>query len=283
MGLETHRAVVHEFLKGYRGREVVYFPNPGNAGDALIGAGTKAAFDRAGLSPAVTAVGEDVAGKVVIMAGGGALLGAGGPYPEALSYFAPRAAQVIILPHTIRAPAHVLEALKSNVTLIARDIPSYTHILENCHSPTAILAPDMAFHLDARDFIESSEIKKSGENWFRGMLNHRGIKFDNITLKPRAYFARTDWEKKSSIGGEDFDLSELFGFGVWGDRGSAAAWCLLNAVDKVKAVTTDRLHVGIACALLGKECDMHDNVYGKNRGIYEYSIKYHFRNINFIP
>jgi exopolysaccharide biosynthesis predicted pyruvyltransferase EpsI len=282
MGIETHRAVLHEFLKGYRGRDVVYFPNPGNAGDALIGAGTKAAFDRAGLSPGVAAVGDDVAGKVVIMGGGGSLLGPEGEFPSALAYFAPRAAELIVLPHTIRANEEFLSVLQKNATLFVRDISSFNHLLNTCDKPSVVIAPDMAFHLDARVFLDDSNIKVPGEKWFGAMLKHRGIQFNPLKTAPRAYFARTDWEKKDTIGGSDFDVSEVFAFGVWGDRGAAAAWCLLNAVDQVRAVTSDRLHVGIASALLGKECEMHDNIYGKNKGVFEYSLKYFFRNVRLV-
>jgi exopolysaccharide biosynthesis predicted pyruvyltransferase EpsI len=41
-------------------------------------------------------------------------------------------------------------------------------------------------------------------------------------------------------------------------------------------VATDRLHVGIGAALLGKTCRLHDNSYGKNRAVYDHSIRNHF-------
>jgi exopolysaccharide biosynthesis predicted pyruvyltransferase EpsI len=277
-----HRAVVEDVLRSLKGKRVLYLPNPGNAGDALIAAGTKAAFDRAALSYEVITDLLDPGDCPVLLGGGGSLLGGVGEFRKALEYYSSRAKHLIILPHTVRNCEELLQNLGSNVTFIVRELESYRHLLTRCHKPTLLLAPDMAFHLDVEEFLNDPEIRESGQRWFVAMLKHHGIDFDQICSAPRAYYSRTDWEKKAGIGGSDFDVSSVFGFGIWGDRGSASAWCLLEAVRAVQSVVTDRLHVGIASALLGKECDFYDNAYGKNKEVYGYSIKYHFRNVNFL-
>lgn len=281
MNPELHRAVVHQFLLSLRGREILFFPNPGNAGDALIGAGTHAAFRRAGLDPAVADIDTDVTGKVVVMAGGGAMLGTHGPFPEALRAFLARAEEVVVLPHTVADDGELLGLLDHNTTIFARELTSYQILARHCTKPTVLLAPDMAFHLDAEAFLADPEVAPAGQRWFDALLRHNAIDFESVKNAPRAYFARTDWEKKSDIGGQHFDASTVFGFGIWGERGWAASWCLLNAVRQARAVTTDRLHVGIAAALLNKDCELYDNIYGKNRSIYEYSLKFHYRNVKF--
>lgn len=282
MTLAMHRAVVTEYLRGLAGRELFYYPNPGNAGDALIAAGTKAAFNRAGLAPTVIDAESDVTGKTVIMGGGGSLLGPQGEFPAALRNFSMQAKELIILPHTLRMSPEILDCLRENVTIFVRELESFRILSGNTTRPTVFLAPDMAFHVDVQEFLADPAVAGPGRRWFDAMLKHHGIKFGPIMEAPRAYFARTDWEKRADIGGSDFDASDVFAFGIWGERGAASAWCLLNAVRLVQAVTTDRLHVGIAAALLGKDCELHDNIYGKNRNIFEYSMKFHFSNINLV-
>ena len=48
---------------------------------------------------------------------------------------------------------------------------------------------------------------------------------------------------------------------------------MLMAVDCADAIITDRLHVGIAAALMGKEVFLLDNTYGKLSGVYNHSLK----------
>ena len=43
----------------------------------------------------------------------------------------------------------------------------------------------------------------------------------------------------------------------------------MQAIDSVEVVVTDRLHVGLVAALLGKRVFLFDNSYGKVSGIFE--------------
>ena len=91
------------------------------------------------------------------------------------------------------------------------------------------------------------------------------------------FYFRNDGEKKLS---EDFtntfhsyDLPLI----AWVDHRrieNIGLWCriFLGMIDSSDIIVTDRLHVGIAAALLNKEVYMYDNTYGKASGIYETSL-----------
>lgn len=55
----------------------------------------------------------------------------------------------------------------------------------------------------------------------------------------------------------------------------------VNLVAGAHKVFTDRLHVGILSAILGKDTFLYPNFYHKNKGVYEYSL-HKFPNVRFI-
>lgn len=55
----------------------------------------------------------------------------------------------------------------------------------------------------------------------------------------------------------------------------------LSHVARFETVHTNRLHVGIAAALLGRDTHLYANGYGKNRAIYEQSLRPYFANVRF--
>jgi hypothetical protein len=70
----------------------------------------------------------------------------------------------------------------------------------------------------------------------------------------------------------DLDVSRIFGGVADLTSSRLTAWCFLKTISAANRIVTDRLHVAIACALLGKECELHDNSYSKNRDIYAHSL-----------
>ena len=57
------------------------------------------------------------------------------------------------------------------------------------------------------------------------------------------------------------------------DEVNFATIMMLSAIDSFNAILTDRLHAGIASALMGKEVYLFDNNYGKVSGVYGHSLK----------
>jgi len=54
-----------------------------------------------------------------------------------------------------------------------------------------------------------------------------------------------------------------------------------NLIENSKRVYTDRLHVAILSAILGKDTLLYPNIYHKNRGVYEFSL-HKFPNVRFV-
>ncbi len=272
MDTGQHLNSMRRFLEDYRGRKVVYFPNPGNAGDSLIASGTYQAFRRAGMSFSLYSAGMDVRGQTVFIGGGGNLVPLYKEAREALEAVLPDAGRIVVLPHTVRGNEDLLRRLDGRVTVFCRDPESYWHVLNNTGADVR-LDHDMAFHLDLETFRDQCLA-------YREMPRVYDAKVASIpALKERRHetltFLREDGERRidRAGGSNTLDISQAFEFGVVPDTAEKSVWCMFQAISGARDVVTDRLHVGISCAILGKTCRLLDNSYGKNKGIYLHSIR----------
>lgn len=263
--------IMEEFLRQFVGEDVLYWPNGGNAGDSLIAAGTYQAFRRTGLRPTFVNDSADVAGKTVILAGGGNLVPLYVEMRRVIEKFQHSAARLIILPHTIRGNEDLLRGLPKSAVVFCREPASYTHVLENTPA-TVYLDHDMAFHLDVAEF----------DDWCKrypdapGLYAKRREEVERVVSAGggEARFLRQDGERSAKMPPLDgtLDLATAFEFGTWPDNAEKSLYCVFQAIRSAPRVVTDRLHMGVATGLLGKECDLFDNNYGKNRGIFFHSI-----------
>ncbi|MFH5926656.1 polysaccharide pyruvyl transferase family protein [Roseomonas xinghualingensis] len=285
--MTTHallRLDVEYILRKFRNRRVLYAPNPGNAGDALIAMGTFHCFSKLGifftLLDDFLAKGGDISKETVILAGGGNFIPQYGSIKKQLQTVH-TAKEVILLPHTIRGNEETLAMLGSNVTLICRDLQSFIHTQKSTKGPTVLLAHDMAFHLDVERLLFSSSHEPEYRQKMAKALERNKIDFDALRELDRVFFMRGDKESAGHDTERHMDLSKVFSFGIMPDTAVPSAWCFLEAIRCMKSVTTDRLHVGIGCAILGQTCTLLDNSYGKNSEIYQYSLKTFFDNVSF--
>jgi exopolysaccharide biosynthesis predicted pyruvyltransferase EpsI len=58
------------------------------------------------------------------------------------------------------------------------------------------------------------------------------------------------------------------------------AYYLLFFIKQFDIINTNRLHVCLAGAILGKEVNFYPNSYYKNRAVYEFSMKGKFKKVN---
>lgn len=264
--------VMEDFLRQFAGQEVLYVPNPGNAGDSLIAAGTYQAFRRAGVRVRCIDHLTAVTDRVVFLGGGGNLVPAYGEMRRAVEHVQRDAARIIILPHTIRANEDLLRGLPRNATVFCRDPLSYAHAVEHT-SAEVHLDHDMAFHLRPDEFFDRCRRYSDTPALFNKQAEaiDQHLRANGGT----AHFLRTDGERAANAPPAQaaLDLSLMFEFGVWPDNAEKSVWCAFTAIQRAERVVTDRLHVGIGAGLLGKECDLFDNNYGKNHGIYFHSIR----------
>jgi exopolysaccharide biosynthesis predicted pyruvyltransferase EpsI len=268
-----------DFLKELRNKRVFYFPNSGNAGDSLISAATMQLFRRLNIPFETTLIEPDARNEIVVLGGGGNFI----PLYETIRNAFIRyknARQIILLPHTIRGNEDILSELGSNVTIFCREVPSYLHLQTLNLKASYYLAHDMAFHLDAEALLFSSEAALYQAHFDEALKNYN-INIRSPSIMSEAHFTRSDEEATGQLSRCDADISSIFGFGVWPGDAERSSWCLLEAIRCVDKIVTDRLHVGIGSALLDKTCVLHDNSYGKNKAVYDHSLRFYSGAVTF--
>lgn len=258
-----------------------YVPNQGNAGDALIAAGTWQFFEDCGIAPRFTDTRALATGDTAIYAGGGNLV----PEYDNCRDFLEKCLEVdvaraLVLPHSIRGHEALLKRLDPRFTLVCRDRESFARVLETGTRAEVMMAPDMALYLDPdRLFTRCScywmpyvwtQLLRKGQvltylRWQRALRRLRPEPGQSISVL-RADAEATLAEPGDATG----DIPNFYGskyrFRAETDLISRD---LLKLLQPAGAVCTNRLHVGLAAALMGCEVEYRDNSYGKIRALYD--------------
>ena len=278
------------YLEELRGRPLFFQPNPGNAGDALIAVATLDLFKRLGLkvkmfSPASIPL---PAGAVLVHTGGGGFWGDNRVVIDFLRTWAPRASRVVLLPQTITGHEQLLADLPEHVHLFCRERVSYDYLQGLPLKAQVFLDHDVALYLPARQWLARFGplrlLLLTPSRGFKGLRRYRAA----IRAHPGATTLAAwrgddearDLSRRQRVA-RAADVSRNFSLG-WRRRRFliASAWFWLKFIDRYTHVQTDRLHVGIGAALLGKSVHLHPNRYFKNRAVYEHSLKHSFPNVH---
>lgn len=271
-------------LRQFDGQELVFVPNPGNAGDAIINLGMYRLFDRLGVRYVTGSQNQDYPGRVVVCSGGGALVDL---YPDSHLFYErnhKNCAALILLPHTVRAHGTLIAEMGSNCFVFAREKNSMAYLERHAKSAHIGLAHDMAF------FLGASDIKAM--HWHPGQLRRLGLLVPWIVMylkfqrerrvrgETALVCVRNDVEETAvRPDGRVFDLSSLFATGEMSRESCENIAKIFYAVTRLfDKVITNRLHVGIMATIMGMNVDFHDNNYGKNSDIYHHSINNYFPN-----
>lgn len=277
--------------------EVLYRPNPGNAGDSLIAHATYRMFRKAGLRWKLATDSDSGEGRTVVYGGGGNL---GEGYRDARDFLerhAGRCRRLVLLPHTVEGNEDLLSRLGPETHLFLREETSLDHCKQSAPRANSHLCHDMALTLprgeDVRvgwGGIASAFLKRIGDPSapsakalamlvqarLRRMDRHGRIRARGAVLEA----FRTDGESKGRelpIGNRD--LSKAFETGnmdpFWA---SLSARMLLSYVDGAALVRTDRLHVAISCCLRGVPVELHANSNFKCEAVWKHSLEGRFPN-----
>ncbi|MFT3733155.1 MAG: polysaccharide pyruvyl transferase family protein [Hyphomicrobium sp.] len=267
------RSEMQSFLAGFAGQKVLFIPNEGNVGDCLIFAATLSAFDKAGIAVEVVDDTADFHDRTVFLGGGGNLVDIYRGMRETLEATRSNGARVVLLPHTIRGNIDLIQSLDDRFTIWCRELHSFEHVRKLRPDLDCRLGHDMAFHCDATEFLADPDYRKRAQSLLETGLRDHNTSLERLSELPLVRFMRTDREALSSRVETDLDVSRAFGRVADAETSKIAAWCFLKTISVTQRVVTDRLHVAIACALLGKQCRLLDNSYNKNRGIYAHSLR----------
>ena len=252
-----------QFLRSLSGREVHFFPKSGNAGDAFITYATYKLFDEFGINCVPHKECDNVSGKIVLIGGGGNLVE--GRYHEVRELILRLGDDndVTLLPHTVVGNADILQKTYQKLTLFCRERVSYEQCLQNGANPNATyLTHDLTFFLDKRH-LSGFQSTGSGEL--------KILRSDGESLR----------EGQHQDG--DIDISLSWNGDIW----QSPKFCeyvtksLAAYIEPYEYIVTDRLHVSILAALLGKNVTLRPNAYFKNKAIYEHTLSSHFKNVVF--
>lgn len=272
---------VDEVLSALKGDSVVFVPNPGNAGDGLIAAAEYILLRRLGVDFRVADANQAVDVRdcdSVVYGGGGNLIGL---YNNAKNYLSSchfRVRRLVILPHTIRDNHDLIASFGDNVTVFCRETESFDHVRNVNPKLACYLGEDVALLLPVSDIIRRSP--QLGFS-FRDIINVRFLKrlirVAHYVVRSRANFSvlnafRGDVEGRDrGRAGLNIDVSQVFSPDDMSEVSSReTAYSVLKFLSYFDRIRTDRLHVCIAAALLGKRVDFFDNSYGKNSSVYRH-------------
>lgn len=276
------RVHVERVLRGLGSEPVCYWKNPGNAGDSLLHLGVLQALERCGVPFERVEVGDDVAGRTVLLGGGGNLVPL---YDHAARAFATfrggDARRIVILPHGIRESGDTLRLATPQDVVVCRDAIAAEHVARSGTSARVLLGHDMAFHLDARRVLADRQLAARARPRLDELLGNHGWRLEAFRERPEMCFTRIDAERTDHSPATDIDISHQLMLGESDDEAAVSAWCLLSCIDASRRVTTDRLHVAIGAALTRTPVRFLPNSYDKNRSVFDMSL-WMFPHVEFV-
>ena len=266
---------IKNFLAKYQGKKIKYVPNQGNAGDSFIALATLQVFDELELDYEICKPTEVFEDQIILYGGGGSLIRKYNRCRNFLLYNQEKN-DIVILPHSFNDIDPLLAILSEKVILIARENISYDYIKSKSkHPDNCLLSGDMAFYIKNIDRYKNTSC--IGEcNAFR---------FNDELSDSDRHIEVPEGNKDISV---DFHRHIFMNCHLSDDINTQVKKNLSIATDnifsylsKFQVVNTNRLHVGIAAALLGKTVNLYRGSYHKIAGVYEFSIAGKFDNVVF--
>lgn len=280
---------LEKILGSLRGEKVVYIPNRGNAGDSFIAHATYQLFDNVGLNYEIGNLSGTYRKAIIVCAGGGNLVR---PYPNMADFLRRNLGhwrQLIILPHTIRSYEDIIQRFDSNCYVFCRETPSFDFVHANASKARTFLSHDIALGCDLRDTRRQMARRPYRDIFGRQLFVRnakrlmRSVRYCAMNVsEPRILNVfRTDVEKTGiELPWANIDLSSAFSADDMLPIASLhATYSMMCFIDKFELVRTNRLHIGILSAMLGKDVEFYDNSYGKNRDVYIHSLRDRFSNV----
>jgi len=299
--MTTSFSLIEHLAARAAGEQVVYRPQPGHAGDALISLATFALFERAGLRYRIARQDEDLAGRVVICAGGGNFVEHYDDCARFVRRQHDRVRHLVILPQTVSGNEELLSRLGSNVDIVCRERVSLAHVQRSAPRANALLADDLALELDSVAILEGrltglgartepvdGSVRRGGLRYRRKRLpSELSRAVQSLAGRTRVlHCIRRDAERgPQPIPYDNVDLPRFIRHDTLNcslyhcSRASHELFRVLNRFDEIR---TNRLHVAIASSLLGKRVLLGAGSYFKNEAVYEHSLRGRFPNVEWM-
>lgn len=246
--------MIHEVSES---NPIIYVPNAGNWGDALIREGTLKFFRDHSIKyleiPFFNAfwtkiintplIEKFVKDSVLVYGGGGAWYKTFNTGAYFIYHIHHYFKSVIVLPSTLMTPLET-----DNVIYYCRD-----NFDSKLYYPNAIFCHDMAFYLN--DIFLKEECEGKGDGCF----------FRNDKESSQQLFIPESNIDISSLGNEMTPISPF-----------------ISKLNEYNTIHTDRLHVAITACLLNKQLYFYNGSYYKNEATYHSSIENYFKKVEFV-
>jgi exopolysaccharide biosynthesis predicted pyruvyltransferase EpsI len=289
---------IDDYLTQFQKEQFDYIPNPGNAGDSLIAAGTYQTFDKLGLKYNVKNRHRFLhKNKVVVYGGGGNLGNMTNFSAQFISRVHQHAKKLVILPHTIKNIDPLLDAFGTNVDIICREHISYDYVRNSNTRANIYIADDLALKTNVTPLLHKhpsiidnlqimiqyitrkSNLSSEQPPTLRAIKQLFNLKtklqeLKNINSTDHLVVFRTDGEKTNQeLPHNNIDLSEELTLGVeTKELTMINAAIFLQFLNTYTEITTNRLHVAVAGALLNKKVNFYGNNYYKCKAVYDFSL-----------
>jgi glycosyltransferase involved in cell wall biosynthesis len=246
--------------------EFSYIPNSGNMGDMLIASATMQWLDNNSLKWNRLSKGEIP--ENLVYGGGGAWT------KEWINDLSPimdlmkKCKRVVILPSSFDNVPEFIDILDERFVVFCREEKSFNYLKSQNTEAKILLDHDMALRL-----LKVPDKSKNINKKLKRKANKLNRKLLNLPKDINLF--RLDNESKYKFK-SDFDLSDALGwFSCYETRETIdfVAYQMLRSVELFTSIRTDRLHVGIAGILTGKEVKLYDNSYGKVKNVYYNSLR----------
>ena len=222
---------------------------PGNWGDAIIRSGTLLFFQQLGVSyTQITDPTQADPSLPAVLSGSGGFCKFWNWSPWATKMLLQRCPKVIVLPSSYEAASLDLASESGRLMLYAREMVSYAQVQSRYQSA---FCPDMAFWNQPADC--GAAIREELLNAFRTDRESRG------------YHLNYTGNRDISLECDHLGDSRRF----------------FQEIAAYARVCTDRTHVAIAAAMLGRPVDFFPNAYHKNESLFESTL--HGFNVTWHP
>ncbi|MCO6449734.1 MAG: polysaccharide pyruvyl transferase family protein [Caldilineales bacterium] len=286
------------YIKQLPDLPLYFYPNPGNAGDSVISCATFQILDRQDRKYQTRAYSLNYRAPeqgIILCGGGGSFVGDDERVFNLMADYHAKVGKLVILPQTIVGRTDLLRSFGENVDIICRERTSYDYVVRLGVYANVLLMDDAAISLNVPWLLaHPARCRLLGIPWLlRFRRLDRYIAFRRLRRKRlrelRARHGsstlncfRVDGERTDiPLPADNLDLSVEIMLGV---RPKALArlvtYELLAFLNNFETINTNRLHLGILSALLGKHVNFFANSYFKNESVYRFSLAQRFPNVH---
>ena len=253
--LNSGSAALIDHLRTLRGRNISVLLNKGNRGDGIIMMGGRRLGQELGLQWREIWYPEPAQGDVLLVYGAGAFTANFNAMADHVTHYERNFQEIVILPASFEAQAprirRFLQGLDARkYTLYCRERISLNAVQALRPDLPVRFSHDLGFHADLSAWV--------------GTPGKGTLATFREDVEKRVYRDVAADERFDASGGREDEPLEL-----------------VKAIARFERIHSDRLHVAVVGALLGKEVILYEGAYHKIRGVFEASLS-HFPTVHLV-